>query len=105
MLFFMTLMTVACEKSATDLCGGERPEETLTWLKAKISVLSSSADCSSISRSTFKNQTVFILANCGPNFNSVPALYDCDGKQLQLSIEEYQNLNFTGPIELIWKNN
>jgi hypothetical protein len=98
------LMIAACEKSVTDLCGGDRPEQSLTWLKSKIDVLASAPDCTSISRSTYKSQTVFIVANCEPNVNSIPALFDCDGKQLTLTTEEYQNLNFTGSIELIWKN-
>ncbi|NEU08206.1 hypothetical protein GZH53_07775 [Flavihumibacter sp. R14] len=103
-LFSIAIMITGCEKSTSDHCGGDRPDETLTWLKTRIESLAKSTDCYSISRSTYKGQTVFILSNCQPNVNSIPALYDCDGMQLTLTNGEYQNLNFTGPIELIWKN-
>ena len=103
-LLISGLITAGCEKSTTDLCGAEQPEKTLPWLKGKIDVLSASPQCYSISRSTYKNQTVFIVANCDPNLNSIPSLYNCDGLQLSLTTEDYQNLNFTGPIELVWKN-
>jgi len=104
-IFCIGLSTGACEKSAADLCGGERPERTLTWLKDKIDGLSSATECNSISRTTYKNQTVFVIANCDANVNSIPALFNCEGKHLTLTSEEYENLNFTGPIELIWKSN
>lgn len=97
-------LTSACEKSDSQLCGGNNPEESLPWLKAEIQTLSSSAYCTSVSRSTYKNETVFIFSNCDPNVNSVPALYDCDGRQLTLSAEDYRYLNFIGEIELIWKS-
>lgn len=103
-LFITGLLTAGCEKSTTDLCGGDQPQETLPWLKGKIGSLSVSPYCYSISRSTYKNHTVFIIANCDPNVNSIPALYNCDGVQLALTEEDYRNLNFIGPIELIWKN-
>jgi len=94
----------SCEKSASQLCGGDDPEKSLPWLKNEIERLSTSQFCYSFSRSTYKNQTVFILANCDPNVDSIPFLYDCDGNKLNLTVEDYQNLNFTGDIELIWKN-
>jgi hypothetical protein len=104
LLVLTGLMTAACEKSSSEFCGGDRPEKTLTWLKEEIDLRSSSPYCQSISRSTYRNQTVFIFTFCDPNVNSIPQLYDCDGNLLSLTVEEYQNLNFTGPIELIWKN-
>ena len=103
LLFFMGL-TSACEKSSAQLCGGDEPEKTLPWLRNEIERLSTSEFCYSFSRSTYKNQTVFILATCDPNVDSIPFLYDCDGTKLNLTVEDYQNLNFTGDIELIWKN-
>lgn len=103
-LLLLTGLNSACDKSYSQLCGGDDPDKTLPWLKAEIQRLSSLASCNTISRSTFKNQTVFILSNCDPNVDSMPLLYDCEGNQLDLSAEDYQNLNFTGDIELIWKN-
>lgn len=102
-VLFMGL-TSACDKADSQLCGGEDPEKSLPWLKSEIQRLSSSDFCNSISRSTYKNQTVFILSNCDPHVDSKPLLYNCEGNQLDLSAEDYQNLNFTGNIELIWKS-
>ena len=102
--FSIFIMITGCEKSTSEHCGGNRPDETLIWLKTRIGGLAKSTECYSISRSTYKSQTVFILSNCQPNVNSIPALYDCNGTQLTLTTEEYRNLNFLGPIEFIWKN-
>lgn len=113
-LLVITALHSSCEKSSSSSldsaqfsmagCGGDQPAKTLPWLKSEIERLSSSAFCHSISRSTYKNQTVFIVSNCEPNVDSVPILYTCDGRQLNLTMEEYRNLSFTGPIELVWKN-
>ena len=94
-----------CEKSASQLCGGDDPATNLSWLKLEIIRLSALKTCNSISRSTYKEQTVFIFSNCTSNATSIPFLYDCDGKQLNLSPRDYQELKFTGDIELIWKSN
>jgi hypothetical protein len=94
-----------CEKQDTQRCGGMDPANELPWLKNEITRLSSLSICSSISRSTYKEQTVFIFSNCTPNVNSIPFLYGCDGNKLDLSPGDYQELKFTGNIELIWKNN
>ena len=94
----------ACEKSASELCGGDEPDKNLPWLKNEIERLNTTPFCHSISRSTYKNQTVFIFSICEPNVDSIPQLYTCDGKKLDLTPKEYQDLNFTGPIDLIWKN-
>ena len=91
-------------QSSVDRCGGTQPAKTLPWLKNEIEKLSSSPFCYSIARSTYKNETVFILSNCDPNVNSIPFLFDCDGNKLNLTTDDYQNLKFTGAIELIWKN-
>ena len=103
-LFFFLGLTSACDKSDSQLCGGNDPDKNLPWLKDEIQRLSSSSFCNSISRSIYKNQTVFIFSNCDPNVDSRPLLYNCEGNELNLSTEDYQNLNFTGDIELIWKN-
>ncbi len=95
----------ACEKSESKLCGGNDPANDLPWLKQEITRLTTSTHCNSISRSTYKEQTVFIFANCSPNAFSIPFLYDCDGSKLHLSPGDYQELKFTGNIELIWKSN
>ena len=94
----------ACEKSSTQLCGGDNPDKNLPWLKNEIERLSASPFCYSISRSTYKNQTIFILATCDPFVDSRPILFDCDGNELKLTAKDYQNLYFTGAIELIWTN-
>ena len=109
LIILITLIIVmggnsACKKSSSQLCGGNNPDKNLPWLKKEIEDLSSSPFCSSISRSTYKNQTVFILSNCDPNVDSIPFIFDCNGNKLNLTTEEYRNLNFTGSIELIWKN-
>lgn len=96
-------LSPSCEKPGV-LCGGNDPGKDLPWLKQEISRLSSLTGCNSISRSSYKEQTVFIFSNCDPNINSVPLLFDCDGKPLNLSVADYQELKFTGSIELIWKS-
>lgn len=101
-IYAMSLMS--CEKSAVKLCGGTDPATDLMWLKQEINRLSTSPNCNSISRSTYKEKTVFIFSNCTPNANSIPFLYDCDGNKLALTPGDYQVLKFTGNIELIWKN-
>lgn len=97
-------LLLSCEKS-NNLCGGNDPKTNLPWLEQEISRLNSRNQCYNISRSTYEKQTVFIISNCEPNVNNVPILYDCEGKILYLSAEDYQNLKFTGLIELIWKSN
>lgn len=94
-----------CEKVNGELCGGNDPANDLPWLKQEIARLSASTHCNSISRSTYKEQTVFIFSNCAANAYSIPFLYDCDGHKLDLSPGDYQELKFTGNIELIWKSN
>lgn len=103
-LFFSACLLISCEKS-NSLCGGNDPINDLPWLELEISRLSSLKQCYNISRSTYEKQTVFIISNCDPYINSVPILHDCDGKILYLSAEDYQNLKFSGAIELIWKSN
>jgi len=103
-LLLLTGLNSACDKSYSQLCGGDEPDKSLPWLKDEIQRLNSSAFCNSISRSTYKNQTVFIFSNCDPNVDSKPLLYNCEGNQLNLSTEDYQNLSFTGNIELIWRS-
>ena len=105
LLFIFLGFNGACKKSDSTLCGGDYPDKTLPWLKAKIDTLSSSQFCNSISRSTYKNQTVFIQANCSPNVDSKNLFFDCDGTMLKLTVEEYRNLILTGPTELIWRSN
>jgi hypothetical protein len=104
-LFIFLGINSSCKKSGSALCGGDHPDKTLPWLKAKIETLSASQFCNSISRSTYKNQTVFIQANCSPNVDSINLFFDCDGTMLKLTAEEYQNLILTGPTELIWRSN
>ncbi|MDO8993073.1 MAG: hypothetical protein Q7U83_08420 [Daejeonella sp.] len=94
----------SCEKSNSS-CGGNDPMNDLPWLEQEIGRLSSLNQCYNVSRSTYEKQTVFIVSNCEPNINSVPLLYNCDGNVLNLSATNYQNLKFTGSIELIWKSN
>lgn len=94
-----------CEKLDSQLCGGGDPANELPWLKQEITRLSTLTHCNSISKSTYKEKTVFIFSNCVPNANSIPFLYDCDGVKLELSPGDYQELKFTGNIELIWKSN
>jgi hypothetical protein len=94
-----------CEKSTSELCGGNDPANDLLWLKQEITRLSTLTNCNSISRSTYKEQTVFIFSNCAPNVNSIPFLYDCNGNKLNLTPGDYQDLKFSGQIELIWKSN
>jgi hypothetical protein len=103
-LFFSACLLLSCEKS-NSLCGGNDPMNDLPWLEQEINHLSSLNQCYNISRSTYERQTVFIISNCEPNTNSVPLLYNCDGIILNLSVADYQNLKFTGSIELIWKSN
>jgi hypothetical protein len=103
-LFSGACLLFSCEKS-NSLCGGNDPINDLPWLEQEISRLSSLNQCYNISRSTYEKQTVFIISNCDPYINSVPILHDCDGKILYLSAEDYQNLKFSGAIELIWKSN
>ena len=105
MFIICSMSLISCEKSGGTLCGGIDPVANMPWLKQKISQLSTSAQCQSISRSTYKSQTVFILSNCDPLANSIPLLYDCQGIQLNLTQADYQELKFTGNIELIWKSN
>ncbi|MBC7744703.1 MAG: hypothetical protein H7096_06335 [Flavobacterium sp.] len=95
---------ISCKKTASEFCGGKNPAESLSWLKTKIQNLNTSTLCQSISRSKYKNQTVFILSSCDPLAIGIPVLYNCEGNQLKLTDAEYQNLGFTGGIELIWKN-
>lgn len=94
-----------CEEKTNPLCGGSNPATDLPWLKQEISRLSTLNGCNSISRSTYKKETVFIFSNCEPNANSIPFLYRCDGTRLNLGPSDYQDLKFTGGIELIWKSN
>ena len=103
-ILLFTWIYSACEKSSSELCGGDKPDKTLPWLKKEIERLDSLTACHSISRSTYKNQTVFILLTCDPWVDSRTILFNCDGKKLDLTTAEYQNLNFTGAIELIWKD-
>lgn len=103
-LIFGSCLMLSCEKS-NGLCGGNDPMTDLPWLEQEISRLSSLKQCYNISRSIYQNQTVFIISNCEPHINSLPLLYSCDGNILNLSDVDYQNLIFTGSIELIWKSN
>lgn len=114
-LLIILILTLhsSCEKSPESSlsqlssmsgCGGTQPDKSLPWLKNEIEKLSASPNCYSIARSTYKKETVFIISNCDPSASSVPLLYTCEGRKLNLTAEEYQNLNFTGNIELIWKN-
>jgi len=103
-LFFSACLLLSCEKS-NSLCGGKDPMNDLPWLGQEIARLGSLNQCYNVSRSTYEKQTVFIISNCEPNINSVPLLYNCDGNVLNLSVADYQNLKFTGSIELIWKSN
>lgn len=102
-LIFLAGLTSSCEKSSSALCGGTEPHKTLPWLKLEIEKIKASQTCHSISRSTYRDQTVYIIANCDPATNSVPQLFDCNGKPF--SVDNYLGMKFTGPIELIWKNN
>jgi len=99
-----SFLLLSCEKS-NSLCGGNDPVNDLPWLEQEISRLIALNQCYNISRSTYMKQTVYIISNCEPNINYVPVLYGCDGKILYLSAEDYQNLKFSGSIELIWKSN
>lgn len=103
-LFFSACLLLTCEKS-NGLCSGNDPMNDLPWLEQEIARLSSLNQCYNVSRSTYQKQTVFIISNCEPNINSVPILYNCDGNVLNLSAADYQNLKFSGSIELIWKSN
>ncbi len=94
----------SCNKDSSPLCGGDRPEKELAWLKDKIQELSTSPYCYGISRGVYRDRTVFVIMNCEPDMNSIPVLYDCNGMQLNLSTIDYQELKFTGAMELIWKN-
>lgn len=102
MLIIVSLLS-SCKKQSI-LCGGNDPDKNLPWLKQEIQRLSTLNSCNSISRSTYKEQTVFILSSCEPNASSIPLLFNCDGNQLNLSAADYQDLKFTGSIELIWKS-
>ncbi len=106
-LFFIGSMALitGCEEKASPLCGGSDPAGELPWLKQEISRLSTLSGCNSISRSIYEKETVFIFSNCEPNVNSIPFLYRCDGTRLNLEPTDYQDLKFTGSIELIWKSN
>lgn len=101
-IYAMSLMS--CEKLAVNLCGGSDPATDLMWLNQEINRLSPSPNCNIISRYTYKEKTVFVFSNCTPNANSNPFLYDCDGNKPVLTPGDYQELKFTGNIELIWKN-
>lgn len=103
-ILFWACLLLSCKKS-NSLCGGNDPKTDLPWLGQEISRLNTLNQCYNISRSTYEKQTVFILSNCEPNINSVPVLYDCEGKILYLTAEDYQNLKFSGSIELLWKSN
>ncbi len=103
-LLFVFTLVISCEKSRS-LCGGNDPKNELSWLNQEISRLNALNKCYSISRSAYNKQTVFIISNCEANINSVPVLYNCDGTVMNLSDADYQNLKFTGSIELIWKSN
>jgi hypothetical protein len=103
-LFFSTCLLLSCEKS-NSLCGGNDPMNNLPWLDLEIARLNSLNQCYNVSRSTYEKQTVFIITNCEPYINSVPLLYKRDGNVLNLSAADYQNLKFSGSIELIWKSN
>ncbi len=98
-------LATSCEETASPLCGGGDPVNDLPWLKQEINRLGMVNSCTSISRSIYKKQTVFIFSNCEPNINSIPFLYQCDGTRLSLSPADYKDLKFTGDIELIWKSN
>lgn len=100
-----SMLLISCEKSPVQLCGGTDPARDLIWLKQEIKRVSTLNLCTSISRSTYKEQTVFIFSNCSPNVNSIPLLYSCKGNKLNLLPGDYQELKFTGDIELIWKSN
>ncbi len=104
-LILSLLSLAGCEKANSELCGGNDPANDLPWLKQQISQLSTLTQCNSISRSTYKEQTVFVLSTCDPNVNSTPILYNCDGNKLELSPNDYKELKFTGNIELIWRSN
>ena len=103
-IFFSLTLILSCEKSES-LCGGNDPKNELSWLNQEISRLIALNKCYSISRSYYHKQTVFIISNCEANVNSVPLLYNCEGNVLNLSDSDYQDLKFTGSIELIWKSN
>lgn len=99
------IFLAGCKKTDSQLCGGADPANDLPWLKQEIARLSTTPQCNSISRSAYKEQTVFIFSNCAANANSIPFLYTCDGSKLNLSPGDYQELTFNGSIELIWKSN
>ena len=103
-LLFSLCLFLSCEKSGS-LCGGNDPINDLPWLKQEIIRLGSLHQCYNVSRSTYEKQTVYIISNCEPTINSLPLLHNCDGNVLNLSAADYQNLKFTGSIELIWKSN
>lgn len=113
-LFFLALFGIinSCEKPSNsdsnsltnEVCGGSSPVENLAWLKKLTTELENSPFCHNISRAGYKGQTVYILANCSPNVSSVLTLYDCLGKEVKLSADDYQNLTFTGNVEQIWRN-
>lgn len=88
---------------AATACGGSNPVETLPWLKSLTTELRKSEFCQRIVRATYKGQTVFISSICSPNVNSIDVLYDCSGKQLNLSADDYRNLTFTGEVEEVWR--
>jgi hypothetical protein len=97
-------LVLSCEKSSSELCGGDAPEKTLPWLKQMTDSLSTSPYCFAISRAVYKKQTVFISMTCDPLLDGVPFLYNCEGQKLNLSADDYRELKFTGPMEPIWKN-
>jgi hypothetical protein len=103
LLILFTGFFMSCEKSSSALCGGTEPHKTLPWLKMEIERINASQICHNISRSTYRDQTIYIIANCDPKANSVPQLFECDGKPFAAG--NYQEIKFTGPIELIWTNN
>lgn len=105
LVMVLIVLTISCEKSSPLLCGGTEPVKSLPWLKMEVERINASGYCHTISRATYNNQTVYIVATCDPAIDSIPQLYDCDGNVLNIPGDNYQDIKFTGPVELIWKTN
>ncbi|WP_210486682.1 DUF6970 domain-containing protein [Rufibacter aurantiacus] len=77
------LALTSCEdEQVYQTCVVANPTQEIEWLRVKVQELQASEYCQVVQTGTWKNRTVFVLASCEPNVNSISSVYDCDGNLL-----------------------
>src|SRR5689334_1465696 len=80
-----TSLLFACHDDDVKDCGVTNPAEELEWFKAKAQAAESSGDMAKYIyclQGDYKNQRVYIWADCCPVCNSMILVYDCAGNEL-----------------------